>query len=352
MLYLYTGLPGSKKTANVIHLLLNDPLFKHRPVYYFNLNGCTIDHWIELNEEEVKKWYELPYGSIIFIDEGQEIFRPQKWDKQKPDYITRLEKNRHDGLDIFITTQHPMFIDTHVRRLVEEHRHLHNAFGLRSLAYIWPRCKDDPESNFSTATTEKANVPKITFTYYESTKYNTKKLRVPKKLYFIIALSLVVIGGFAYIYSRFTPDRSNISTQQPTTNNPEHVSTSVGSPLSSISQLTSTQRSKPEPMTTEEYIDQFTPRIPQIPWSAPAYDDLMKPTVAPVPHCIIFDIKNSSDRDCRCFTQQMTRLDMPIHDCKNIVNRGLWNPAPRVQTADFNSSGQPTHYNGRSQSLF
>lgn len=339
MLYLYTGLPGSKKTANVVHRLTSDPMFKDRPIFYFNLKSCTIDDWIEIDESQAKAWYELPEGSVIFFDEAQKLYRPQKWDKNKPQYYTQLEEHRHKGFDIFLTTQHPMFIDTHVRRLVDEHRHLHNAFGIRSISYTWPRCKDDPEASFFEGNRENAQVPKSVFSLYQSTVINTNKKRIPKKLYYIGILALLVFSAFGYLYTRFTPDKDNLP-------NTSQNDSYTNSPLAAVSALTQPRQSD-RVMTTDEYIEQFTPRIPAIPWSAPAYDEIMKPTVAPVPHCVVFDNRGSEGRSCRCWTQQMTKISMPDHDCFNIVERGLWNPAPRTQTAEYSSSGDIKSYNNR-----
>lgn len=342
MLRLFTGLPGSKKTASVVNILLNDPLFKDRKIYYFNLKGCTVDHWTEISEVEAQHWYDLPDGCVIFMDEAQKLYRPQKWDKNKPEYYTQLEEHRHKGIDIFLTTQHPMFIDTHVRRLVDEHVHLHNAFGIRAYSYTWPRCKDDPESSFFEADRKAANIPKKTFSFYTSTVVNTNKKRIPRKIYFILFFALLVFSAFGYLYTAFTPDRDSIPSQQSSTDSPRS-----SSPLNAMQRLHEPNINNSAPViSTDDYVSQFIPRIPSIPWSAPAYDELMKPTVAPIPVCASFERAGHSNKGCQCWTQQFTRLDIPYADCMNIVHRGLFNPAP-VNSANYTQNGSLESYSNQ-----
>ena len=76
MIKFFTGIPGSSKTLNAVKEINEDPLYQNRPIYYHNVKEVTFENWIELSDEEVKKWYELPAGSVIFMDEVQKIFRP------------------------------------------------------------------------------------------------------------------------------------------------------------------------------------------------------------------------------------------------------------------------------------
>jgi zona occludens toxin len=70
---LFTGLPGAGKTAQlvaeIVRLVETEP---GRPIFAFGINGLKEGLAIPLTEEMLHKWWELPPGSIIAIDECQE----------------------------------------------------------------------------------------------------------------------------------------------------------------------------------------------------------------------------------------------------------------------------------------
>src|ERR1700735_4149615 len=95
---LFTGLPGAGKTAclvaEIIHLRETQP---DRPIYARGINGLAPGLAEQLSDELLHKWWELPPGSIICIDECQEPgLMPQ--DKGQPSaWVQRITKVRHEG---------------------------------------------------------------------------------------------------------------------------------------------------------------------------------------------------------------------------------------------------------------
>lgn len=91
---------------------------------------------------------------------------------------------------------------------------------------------------------------------------------------------------------------------------------------------------KEKPMTMEEYLAHYTPRIEDMPHTAPAYDKLTKPQSYPRLSCMITESKQFINankekialgyRDnkwlgCACYTQQSTVYKVKFKTCINIV---------------------------------
>jgi hypothetical protein len=335
MIYLFTGQPGSQKTANMINFVLTDSQFENRQVYYFNISDCNVPGWIELSEEEARTWYELPEGSVILFDEAQRLWRPEKWDAKKRRDITEMETHRHRGFDMVLTTQHPKLIHADVRRQVQQHRDYKKPFGVKSIAYVWEECKDfhaKAEANKISGT-----VPKGTFDLYKSTVLNTHKKRIPLKAWLVLGalfLTVGIFGWFAYDLST-RKDQSAAIAADPAPQQPQSGSlrTLSGSSVAATQQYDF----KPlYPLDPEEYIKLHTPRIPDLPYTAPIYDELVQPTVAPKVRC--YGYRRDGVYHCKCVTQQMTPVKMAYEQCVHTVQNGLWDAAP-VTSATYNARG-------------
>lgn len=332
MFFLFTGQPGSKKTANMIHFVMSDDQFKNRPVYFYNITECIVPGWEELSKDEVLNWpNELPEGAVLLIDEAQEIWRPAAWDKTPPEHVTGLEKHRHKGLDILATTQHPMLIHTAVRRQVQQHRHISAAYGLRSKAMIWEKCVNDPDEHFTKqeAATESANVPKSVFSLYKSTALNTHKARVPKKLYFIgFLFAAVLVGGANFAYDLM----SRVDDKQEAV-----AGSALSAAITGVSPATKSKQFEPTyPLEPDKYLALFKPRIDGLPATAPIYDELQKPVTAPRVFCV--RIHTSDGANCRCLTQQATKVSVPLGRCDSLIDDGMFDPT-LTQTVNYDSRG-------------
>ncbi|HEM8163817.1 TPA: Zonular occludens toxin [Acinetobacter baumannii] len=200
---LITAQPGSYKTAMMMELA-NKIASEGRPIYLCNVRGLkpeipfpyqTLDHF--------KDWIDTPETSVIFVDEVQEFTRDVPTNcktEDLPRWLTLLEKHRHEGKDIFIVTQHPMFIHTHVRRLTSEHIHLvRNGNVPFAAKRTWGFVESDPDDfqkatfkNGCTTTIFRPN--KEVFNWYESTVLDTHKFKIPTKFIKSAAIIGAIFG--------------------------------------------------------------------------------------------------------------------------------------------------------------
>lgn len=93
--------------------------------------------------------------------------------------------------------------------------------------------------------------------------------------------------------------------------------------------------------TTEYFLKQRAPRLPDFPHTAPAYDEVTKPVRAPYPAACI-----TMRNDCRCYTQQGTLLQTSNATCMAIVNHGFFVDWETLEENDDQQSSQRTQHNG------
>lgn len=322
MLTLVTGVPGAGKTLNTIKevLRLQEEHAKEnngelRPVYFYNIPGVKIDDWVQLTEDEVKHWNDLPPGSLLVVDEAQAIF-PQRGPKEKvPAHIEPLNTHRHKGFDIFVITQYPKMIDVAVRRLVGTHLHYDRRFGAKTVnRYMWNRVEEEPNDQWKKKEAVRESVkfdPKI-YDLYSSAEIHTHKRRFPPKL---------VIAGAFIVSIPFLAWWGISSVRLPEL---DQTVAMVGSEVAPGGSENMTSR--PDPVASKqiqvEYM--YTPRVTGFPHTAPIYDEVTKPVTYPRYNCIM---PAGRPRDCRCYSQQATLLDTTVAVCMSIIERGLFDPA-------------------------
>lgn len=148
LIELITGLPGNGKTAYLISLLLEWEKQKlKRKIYLVGIKLLRdMDLDIEIaTYEDVKHWQNFEDGSLIIIDETQEVF-PQRSKGEAPEYITKLSKHRHQGFDFIFVTQDPRLLDAWSRRLVASHQHIKRLFNSTwQVVFTWSdKASDNP----------------------------------------------------------------------------------------------------------------------------------------------------------------------------------------------------------------
>lgn len=332
MITLGTGLPGNGKTLFMLWYLKRKADKENRPVFYHNVKDLNLDVLGNWKTFDPEKWYELPSGAIVLIDECQDIFPKKPNGAALPEHFTKLNTHRHLGIDLFLITQHPSLIDNSVRRLVGQHFHSIRKFGLqRSTIYEWSGAVASPElaSSHKNAVTMKWKFPKEVFTWYKSAEIHTVKRSIPIKL--ILALLFIVgalvFGG--YIFSTFD-DRIKTGAEEVPKAAPATSVFPVASVGSSSASSTAASAASPSPgyLAPEEDAKQYlwghTPRLEGLPETAPRYDALTAPTRVPVPAmCIqIGDVRSEKPIRCQCYTQQATKLDVEFNMCMDIARNG------------------------------
>lgn len=306
MLYLYTGTPGSSKTLNAIKFICEEPSFQNRPVYFFNIKEVT-HPWIELTEEECLRWYELPENSIVFIDECQKIFRPRQKAAKVPRHVEELETHRHLGIDIVVCTQSTDLVDKNLLAQVEMHRHLERRYGKEQAnQFQWEKAITtvNAKAHRSQAVMTTIKFDQKYYGTYKSAEVHTRKASVPLKLRLIqSAIVLTVIGFMAFFINLYW------GAKHAAEDAPVQASTSQ-----STQQLTPVSQEEIDP-------NSLIPRIPQLPWTAPAYDEITKAKSAPMPRACVY----WHQRDyCVCYTQQGTKMSVPRTFCMQTVKGGYF----------------------------
>lgn len=380
MLYLRTGLPGSGKTLNTIREIElehgPDPKNPNKPlrtVYYYGIPDLDVAKlkckWVEFDTPD--EWYNLPDGSIIVIDEAQRVFGAQDGRKARPEKVARFETHRHQGFDIYLITQHPSLIMSHVRKLVGKHINMYRPYGgKRLLRHEYEFCIDNPEkrSNFKLAQERRIKLDPAYYGVYKSATVHTHTFKLPNYVWYIpacIAVIAACIGWVWYTYS--TPavasEAAPLEQSQPAQSSQSSLSLN---PMDTVSKSFNIGQ---QPMTQEQYLDSLKPRLDDVPMSAPRYDKLTEPKSFPRLVCAASEDPRRIDRartrgfpigtrdgreyTCQCYSQQITRANTSAEFCLQVVENGYFDDTrPDIQQfagagSMFGNSSNPAAATGR-----
>lgn len=335
-IHLITGLPGNGKTLYTISKVRQWAQSENRQVYYHGIPELTLD-WVHL--EDPKEWAKCPPGSIVVLDEAQKIFRNRSMGAQPPQYVADLETHRHLGIDLVFITQHPALIDPAVRRLSGRHEHLVRINGFQaSTIHRWEAVKDNCDKPAQRKDSEKTRwkFDKSIYSLYKSAELHTVKGSVPGRVK-LLAVLFVLLVAMAWYFGAFLKKKTTAAEPAIAT----ATSLPSQSSQSPIGGFHSEAMAAPGPavdplVDAENYVFKETPRVTGLPYTAPKYDSITAPTRAPVPAmCIQIGSADSEKIDCRCYTQQATRIvDMEKNMCLEFARQGRFqdfNPEPTRQ---------------------
>ncbi|GHD60772.1 zonular occludens toxin domain-containing protein [Jeongeupia chitinilytica] len=332
MIIMTTGLPGAGKTLRMVQEVKAQAEKENRPVFYAGLEILDEVYlpWTKLDNEA--EWFNCPKGAIIVIDECQRLFRPRANGSAVPKCVSELETHRHMGVDLWITTQHPLLIDGNVRRLVGRHFHVNRTFNMRrAVVHEWNKCRDNCDKSTKDSVRHDWSYPKVLFGKYKSTELDTYKARIPMKfwLFCLLPIALAVLGFMAYRwFANFDHKFAPGSTPTAEASAPQ----SHGKAISSASR----DDRRNEHRTLEQWVQDQQPRIAGLPHTAPEYDDLTKPQSVPAPQACV-----SSAKGCKCYTDQGTPVQMDKDMCENIVRNGIYLPWKPGQQPMQNTTTTP-----------
>lgn len=312
MIYLISGANGAGKTLNTLKLVREKQVAEGRSVYY---NGFAMKPekasefgWKEFDPKE---WQKLPDGAILIADECQNEFPVRGASAAIPEYVRALSEHRRRGFDFFMITQHPQNVDMFVRRLIGSpgwHRHLKRSFGANMVSVLeWsavnPSCEKDGSGK--SARVSMVPYPSEVYSWYDSSSLHTAKRSIPRQVYMLglaaLLVPLLFYGAFKVFNDRYAAKAA-----------PASAAAVAGAPVAHPPNASGAQ-------TTSEFIAAYAPRIEGLPHTAPRYDDVTKPTIAPVPAACI-----TMGNRCDCYTQQGTKLQTPANLCKQIVAGGFF----------------------------
>lgn len=315
MLYLRTGANGAGKTLLTLRDVREKSLAESRPVYYNGRFNMVADFgWIKI---DAKDWESVPDGAIFLFDECHNDF-PIRTSKEVPRYVSQLAEHRVRGFDFFLLTQHPMNMDPFVRRLIGSpgwHQHLKRASGAPLVSVIqWASVNDAPQKAGSGASGQVTMVsyPKEVYSWYVSTSLDTAKVKIPFQVK-LLAACVVLIPIFGYYGWQALQAKAK----------PKPVNSPQSGPVvpgARPAGLSGSGGSEKRVLTTAEYVNSYQPRLQGLAYTAPRYDEMTKPVNVPYPAACI-----QSKTRCECFSQQATKLDVPLDLCAQLVKGGFFN---------------------------
>jgi len=288
MLNLITGQPGNGKTLftlGLVEKLRLDPasVAGNRKVYQSGIPDLTLP-WEPL--EDPARWFDLPDGSIVVIDECQRVFPPRKVGAAVPRHVQEFETHRHRGFDVFLVTQHPQLLDIAVRKLTGRHYHLRRTFGQEvSTVYQWEECTDPNErGKRNVALQSRFAFPKERYGWYKSAEIHTVKKELPWKPILVLVGSIIGIGLLGWFAASrlggLKDDKQAENNKQTSVLEPDRVAAGDWSAHS------------------------FVPRVGAWLWSAPFYDQVAKVQSYPrITGCMRIDYGNGRV-DCKCSNGQ------------------------------------------------
>ncbi|MCQ4300212.1 zonular occludens toxin domain-containing protein [Pseudomonas songnenensis] len=363
MLVIRTGKPGHGKTLNTIREVDQKAHAEGRVVYFHNINGLKPDQlqaqWFEFEDPE--KWFELPNDSIIVVDEAQGWFGARDPRARPPEHITRFETMRHQGHEVHLVTQDPRYLDVHLRRLCNTHIHYWRVFKSAQLLRFESEVvveKVELKTSFKDADKKSLRLDKRYFGAYTSS--NAKhhfQAKVPTK--FILALCVILGAGILVYraYERYAAEKAQAATatSAPAGSMVDQVRDTVGAFIKPVGEAKSDT-----PENVASYIGRRVPRIPQVPSSAPIYDELTRPVSFPRLYCMsstdpatyarefgrmAHAVVNGTPTVCQCYTQQSTRVETDFAFCMRVVENGFFDP-----TLPDRSTGERTQQVQNNQS--
>ena len=301
--------------AEIVKLREKEP---DRPIFQVGINGL-IDGLAEpLSREQLHQWWDLPTGSIIMIDEAQESHLMPKDNGNVPEWIRRMSKVRHVGMDFYLTSQRPAFISSYVRGLVDRHVHFIRKFNTGICQrFTWGSCSENPRSRAEQkiAVEDVIALPRQVFALYKSANAHNMKRKLPRKLFVLGAMALVAVAAIVAVPYRLKALRaSQLHAVDGDT------SASASSSTAPLARKSEDPSAVDDSLRRTDYAKWQRPRVAGIPWTAPMFDNLAV-TAQPRLACMALE-----DGTCKCVTEQGTDFDVPVAMCRQIALHGLYNP--------------------------
>lgn len=368
MITLITGVPGSGKTLMAVSDLAKkvDKEWAGRKIFVYGIPDLTIPtepipdgHSIQ-DMHVWLKWSENN-GSVVVIDEAQNIFPPRSAGSKTPEIVEWLHVHRHSGVDIILITQMPGRIDKQVRDLVGAHYHIHKTpLGVR-MRYFWDYCENNPKNGMKNARPEVYKFNKKAFGLYKSAEIHTKVKTPKSRVLWVIPAALIVFGFTAYMgYSLLSglgssekADSENSSLSSVVEVKSDDVKKSVKDKSVMAGHEIGGQIAPNQNKNLTE--DMLKPKIEGMVESKPLYDQIRQVKQLEYPVACISGGKSG----CSCYSSQATVIkEIDKKTCNDYVKNGMpFNPYKEnsrdvVQNSNFNQmnddSGQVLSLGGKS----
>ncbi|MEV5119890.1 zonular occludens toxin domain-containing protein [Stenotrophomonas indicatrix] len=346
MIYWFTGQPGHGKTLHAIERLLE---FKDQGRIVYACNIREFDYAkagvLEMTPEQFRDWPSfLPDGAVALVDEAYEHgMLPKRPPGGKvPHHVEQLAKHRHRGLDFIFVSQSPdKQCDQFVHDLIERHVHVRRRFGTK---FVQLREFDRFEAQSEKATplvNRRRTLPTRPMGLYKSTELDTTERRIP---WYIIALPILLVGSVGLAYYTFGGMGKRLTGGD---SSALPVASGATAPRDGASATAGGAAARHSPTPIKDYVDQFIPRVPSQPWSAPVYADALTiPNEPPRLFCMsslggLNGLSEVDEPSCTCVTEQGTSYELEESTCRYVARRGQYEPyLPRRENRFVNAETQ------------
>ena len=338
---LITGVEGAGKTLFAVQQCDLLATSEGGQIYQVNIRGADPHHLPKLpfglremsnvvdseTGDLLPRWaVDLEPGSVVIVDECHKIY-PQRGPGRPPKDIEMLGEGRQKGIRFVYLSQSPDSIDSFLRERISRHFHLERRGNMdRATVFEFDHYVFRPRTAWQErkdATVHFWAYPKEYYGWYTSAKSHHFKLRIPWKIYAaVIFVPLAAYAGYN-VWHKISTIMSNGSL------NPK---TSVNTKLddSTNAQHAPSGNLKSVKLDYKDYLLQFSPVVPSLPWSAPAYQSKevkAEPQLFCMSSSAGFDASGKhSDKGCSCITEQGTRYNLDLGTCELVSKEGIYNP--------------------------
>lgn len=328
MIDLFTGTPGDGKTLYAWASLLTDDKYKGRQVYVCNVLDPVLDdprlegrfHLLETFAD----WVNCPDGSVILADEIQDphMLPKRRQSSDVPDYISLLAKHRMRGFDMIWITQAAMDVDQFARSKVDRTLHFRRLGGLPFTSIYefkgFVNCLSHIPSSKALGI-KRWFLDKKYFGLYTSAVQHTHKLRIPRPVYVIGFIALIVAGFWWWTYRNLHKNDAPVPSEaQKAQLKNIGAAIAPGAVLPARDEYT-TMREFAARVT--KYRQSLVPVDAAHPETASMYDDIRELKTFPK-----FAAAVVSESGCKAYTQQGTPLTIPEADCREFAAIGRFDP--------------------------
>lgn len=369
MITLITGVPGSGKTLSMVSDLAKKVKkeWADRKIFTHGIPELTIPTEKIPEGHDIKDmnvWLQYPEnnGSVVIIDEAQNIFPPRSAGSKTPELVEWLHVHRHSGVDIILITQMPGRIDKQVRDLVGAHYHIHKTpLGVR-MRYFWDYCENNPKSGMRNARPEVYKFDKKAFGLYKSAEIHTKVKTPKSRVLWVIPVALIVFVFTAYMgYSLL----SGLGSSEKDASENSYVSSVVDVPSGDLKKTVNDKSvvagkeigGQIAPSQNKNLTEEMLkPKIDGLVESKPLYDSIRQVKQLEYPVACISGGKSG----CSCYSSQGTVIkEIDKKTCNDYAKNGMpFNPYKdsnrdfvqnrQVQQIEADDSGQVVSLGGKS----
>lgn len=177
--------------------------------------------------------------------------------------------------------------------------------------------------------------PKELFGRYRSASLHIKRRRTPRVVWVLVGgVALILFAGwtlYGSIMSRLDGEREEVAEQG--------VPTSETSPPLSSQGIAQNIFGPPvaQPVTAEQWLHAHVPLVEGAPWSAPIFAG-RQPMTNPDLFCVVIGEFDSWRSECRCYSEQATRIHVSASICLKAARDGVYNPYRGAATMQAGSS--------------